>query len=158
MADWTHLMIHCTWTPPSFDVQREHLEKWHLEENGWSRLGYSLFIPRSGKLDILIPFDKDDVIDSWEISNGAAGWNGRTKHMCWAGGRSEGGNVHDNRTFGQHSMLEAMVNIHVMLFPQIKIIGHNQVNANKSCPSFDVPKWCREIGLKEINIDSKIYF
>ena len=158
MADWTHLMIHCSATPPSMDVKRKHLIQWHIDQNGWSRLGYSMLIERSGMLDILIPFDNDDVIDSWEISNGASGWNGRTKHICWAGGQDEDGNRQDNRTYSQHVMMQGVVEILVMLYPNIKLIGHNQVNDHKFCPSFDVPKWCREIGLKEKNIDSKKYF
>lgn len=158
MANWTHLMVHCTWTKASFDVKRSDLEQWHLVENGWSRVGYSLFVERSGHLDILIPFDKDDVIDSWEISNGAAGWNGRTKHICWAGGMSDDEKVQDNRVVSQHMMLEGVVKILIMLYPKIKLIGHNQVNKHKGCPSYDVPKWAKEIGLRTKNIDSKIYF
>ena len=152
MGKFTHLMIHCADTPESFDVRPEHIEQWHLVERGWSRVGYSMLIRRSGKLDILIPFDRDDIIESWEISNGARGWNGRTKHICWAGGK---GNI-DNRTIGQQHMLEAVVKLIVMLYPDIQVIGHNQVS-QKYCPSFDVPEWCKEIGLSSANIDFHNY-
>ena len=150
-------MIHCSATPSSFDVRPEDIHKWHIEERGWSRVGYSMFIRRSGKLDILIPFDRDDVIDSWEISNGAKGWNGRTKHICWAGGTGRSQTIaEDNRTVGQQNMLEAVVKMLIMLYPDIKVIGHNQV-AQKFCPSFSVPEWAKEIGLSSNNIDFHQY-
>ena len=138
-------MIHCSDTPASFDVTPEHLHKWHIEENNWSRLGYSLLVKRNAKLNILIPFDRDDVIDSWEISNGARGWNGRTKHLCWAGGRGAGG-AEDNRTHEQKLVMEATVKMLVMLCPDIKLIGHNQVS-KKYCPSFNVPEWAESVGI-----------
>jgi len=39
-------------------------------------------------------------------------------------------------------------------FPDAKVAGHNQF-AQKACPSFDVPKWAKEIGIKEKNIYRK---
>lgn len=145
-------MIHCSDTPDHYEVTPEHIRKWHIQERGWSRVGYSMLIERSGKLDILIPFDRDDVIDSWEISNGARGWNGRTKHICYAGGAYG----IDNRTDEQVVVMAAVVRMLVMLYPDIKLIGHNQVST-KYCPSFDVPAWAREIGILPKNIDDKTY-
>ena len=152
MGKFTHLMIHATDTPASFDVTPEHIRKWHIEENGWSRVGYSMLIERSAKLDMLIPFDRDDVIESWEISNGARGWNGRTKHLCWAGGAS---NI-DNRTDSQKAVLAAIAEFIVMFYPDVKLIGHNQVS-EKDCPSFYVPTWAESIGISPKNIDYKQY-
>lgn len=156
--DWTHLMIHCSDTPPSFDVTRKEIEQWHIKENGWSRVGYSVLFLRDGRTDILIPWDKDDDIDRWELSNGAAGWNGKTKHFCWAGGREQfKKEAEDNRTLGQKAALEASVKLTIMLWPQIKLIGHNQVHPTKYCPSFNVPAWGRGIGIENKNIDDRIY-
>jgi N-acetylmuramoyl-L-alanine amidase len=155
---WTHLMIHCAASRPSLDVTPEHIRKWHIEGRGWSRVGYSHLFRRSGQMDILIPYDRDDQIDSWEISNGARAWNGFTKHICYAGGvkESDGKTPEDNRTSEQRAAMDCLVKVLIMLYPDIKLIGHNQV-ANKACPSFDVPTWAREIGISEKNIDSKIY-
>lgn len=33
-------------------------------------------------------------------------------------------------------------------FPSVKIIGHNQIAA-KACPSFDVQKWLKSIGINK---------
>ncbi len=157
MGKFTHLMIHCSATPATFDVRPKHITQWHIKERGWSRVGYSMLIRRSGRLHILIPFDRDDIIESWEISNGAIGWNGRTKHICWVGGTTKNPmEADDNRTVGQQHMLEAVVEILIMLYPDIKLIGHNQVS-KKFCPSFDVPEWCKSIGVSSKNIDFHKY-
>lgn len=150
-------MIHCTATPSHLQVKPAHINKWHLEERGWSRVGYSMLVERTGKLDILIPFDNDDVIESWEISNGARGWNGRTKHIAWAGGINSAGNAEDNRTGEQKRVLEAVVKLLVTMYPDICVIGHNQVS-EKFCPSFDVPYWAQnEAEIHTDNIDYGTY-
>lgn len=157
MADWTHFMLHCSDTPSEFDVKRHHLEKWHLIERKWSRLGYSMLWERSGELDLLIPWDKDDVIESWEISNGAAGWNGRTKHGVYAGGQGKFGGPEDNRTDEQKASMSTSIKMLIQYHPKIKIIGHYQVNRHKYCPSFNVADWCASIGIPEENIDRHQY-
>ena len=153
MAEFTHLMIHCADTPANKWFDRKDIEKWHLQERGWSRVGYSVLFTIDGRQDILIPFDKDDIIESWEISNGAKGWNGSTKHICYIGGK---GGI-DTRTDAQKVAMENFVKLHVMLWPDVKLIGHNQVNAVKYCPSFDVAQWALSIGIRPEFIDDKKY-
>lgn len=146
-------MLHCSDTPDGFDVTPKHIDRWHIEERGWSRVGYSILVGLYN-VWILIPFDRDEEIDSWEISNGARGWNGHSKHICYAGGK----NNLDTRTGYQFGALEAVVKTIITMYPDIKVIGHNQVNEHKYCPSFDVPEWCRKIGLGSENVDNKIYY
>lgn len=155
---FTHLMIHCSATPSDVWFDRKDIEKWHLEERGWSRVGYSALFLLDGKIDILIPFDKDDVIDSWEISNGARGWNGKTRHICYIGGLDDRNNLKskDTRSFEQLIAMETFVKMHTMLWPSVKLIGHNQVS-KKDCPSFSVPDWCEHIGINKDCIDYNIY-
>lgn len=157
MAKFTHLMWHCTATKRGRHYDRSHIERWHLVERGWSRVGYSALVLLSGDFDILIPHDKDDVIESWELSNGAKGWNGRTKHLCYVGGLDfYGKEPMDTRTTHQAKVMAAITKIYTMLWPDIKVIGHNQVSP-KACPSFDVPDWCEQIGIPEKNIDWGFY-
>ena len=155
--NWTHFMIHATDTSPTYNMTRKDLDKWHIIENKWLRYGYAMLIERIKGLDILIPFDRDDVIDSWEISNGARGWNGRTKHIAWAGGKGTDGKAEYNMTTIQESCLTTVCRLIVMLYPQIKLIGHNQVHPTKYCPSFDVRKYAKAIGIPDKNIDFHKY-
>ncbi|MTI33313.1 N-acetylmuramoyl-L-alanine amidase [Xanthovirga aplysinae] len=157
--NFTHLMIHCSATPEGMWFDRTDIERWHLQERGWSKVGYSGLFLLDGTLDLLIPFDRDDSISSWEISNGARGWNGRSRHICYIGGLAKNGRTtKDTRTVEQLVALENFVKMHTMLWPKVKLIGHNQVNATKDCPSFDVSQWAQSIGIPSSLIDSNIYY
>jgi N-acetylmuramoyl-L-alanine amidase len=157
MGKLQYLVIHCTATPEGREVSVEDIEKWHLEGRGWSRVGYSDLIQLDGKLLNLIPFDQDDNVDPWELSNGALGYNGKARHVVYSGGcanltLSDGKRpAKDTRTPAQYVALATYVLYTVLRHPDIKVIGHNQISS-KDCPSFDVPKWCKSIGLHSKNI------
>ncbi len=48
----------------------------------------------------------------------------------------------------QQNAMEHYVKDFHSRFPDVKIIGHNQVAA-KACPSFDVPAWLKSIGIEQ---------
>lgn len=156
MGKFTHLMWHCSATRRGQWIDRSHIEQWHIKGRGWSRVGYSGLVLLNGAFDILIDHDKDDIIESWEISNGARGWNGRTKHLCYIGGVESSREPADTRTITQERVMEAITKMYVMLWPDIKVIGHNQVS-RKDCPSFNVSEWAKIIGISEKNIDRRNY-
>ena len=145
MRKLKYLIIHCTDTPAGRKVTRQMIEQWHIKERGWSRVGYSDMIHLDGKLENLIPFNQDDKVDSWEVSNGAAGYNSKSRHVVYVGGK--GG---DTRTFEQKETLLIYVKYMLIRHPDIKIIGHNEVSS-KLCPAFDVKKWCLENCINEKN-------
>lgn len=147
MKKLEYLIIHCTDTPEGREIYKKDIEQWHLKERGWSRVGYSDLIQLDGTIVNLIEFDQDDTVDPWEISNGASGYNSISRHVVYAGG----GKGVDTRTLEQRKALEVYVKYNLLRFPNIKVIGHNQVST-KQCPSFDVPKWLREIGIPSKNI------
>ena len=153
MGKFTHIMIHCTDTPSGREVSKEDLEQWHIKERGWSRLGYAGIWHLDGEFEVLTPFDEDGEIESWEITNGARGWNGRTRHFVYSGG----GNNVDTRTVYQLAKMRSTLIQELHYNPAIKIIGHNQVSS-KYCPSFDVPKWCEIIRIPKENIDYATYY
>ncbi len=146
MSKLIYLVIHCTDTPAGREIYKRDIEQWHLKERGWSRVGYSDLIQTNGKLVNLIPFNQNDIVDNWEISNGAKGYNGVARHVVYAGGK--GG---DTRTRQQKNSLELYVKYMILRHPHIKVIGHNQVST-KTCPSFNVAFWLRSIGVSEKNI------
>ena len=141
-----YLVIHCTYTPAFREITKEDIERWHIKENGWSRVGYNDMIHLDGSLENLIECDQDDTVDQWEIANGVRGFNGISRHVVYVGGK--GG---DTRTNDQYRTLAVYCHYTVLRHSHIKIIGHNQVS-NKSCPSFDVPTFLRKISISEKNI------
>ena len=158
MQKLKYLIIHCTATPECREVTKADIERWHLEERGWSRVGYSDMVHLHGHLENLIPFDQDGHIDPWEISNGAKGYNSISRHIVYVGGCSnekeewmEYYPAKDTRTPEQLNTLEIYIKYTILRHPDIKVIGHNQV-ANKSCPSFNVTFWLQSIGVDQKNI------
>jgi N-acetylmuramoyl-L-alanine amidase len=161
MGKLTHLFIHCSATYQGQNWKADDIKRWHTAPKekggrGWRKSGYSDVILLDGTVETLHDFDADDYVESWEITNGARGWNGRSRHWCYIGGLDKNGRPADTRTPEQRMVMAAMIKMHIRMTPDIKIIGHNQVAA-KACPSFDVPTWLREIGIPEKNIDDKNY-
>lgn len=161
MKKLTHLMIHCSATKENQHFTEEDIRRWHTSPvsqggRGWSKPGYSEVFLLTGETRSLFNYDADDYVQSWEISNGASGWNGHTRHICYIGGVGSDGKPKDTRTDGQLISMATYIKLTLKLMPQLKLIGHNQVSA-KACPSFDVRKWAKSIGIKDENIDSNLY-
>ena len=153
MSKLKFLIIHCTDTPEGRPISSADIRQWHIVENGWSKVGYADMIHLDGVLENLTPFNQDDTVDNFEITNGARGYNGVARHVVYVGGR-RGGKPFDTRTNEQWDSLEAYVRYTVLRHPNILIGGHNQFSS-KDCPSFDVPYWLKSICIEEKNIYRK---
>lgn len=116
---------------------------------GWKQVGYTDLFKLDGTVERLVQNNEDANVDPWEITNGATGYNGISRHIVYAGGVSKDGKTpKDTRTAGQLKALEEYVKDFHNRFPEVKIIGHNQIAA-KACPSFDVQKWLKSIGINK---------
>lgn len=157
------LIIHCTATPEGRAVSKDDIIRWHTNPlskggRGWKRPGYSDIVTLDGDLVNIIPFNTDDFVDLWEISNGVAGLNGNSRHIVYAGGMDkEGKTSKDTRTKQQLETLEVYVKFTIKRHPKIQVLGHNEApNAHgKACPSFNTGEWLRSIGVSEENIFRK---
>ena len=156
MGDLKYLVIHCTATPEGRDVTKEEIITWHTapkpKGRGWSRAGYSDLIMLDGSLVNIMPFDQDNEVEWSELTNGAIGINGISRHIVYAGGCDKNMKAEDTRTEEQLIALETYVKYTVLRHPEIKVAGHNQF-ANKACPSFDTIEWLKSIGIKDKNIN-----
>jgi len=159
MGELKYLVIHCTATPEGREVTSEEINRWHTNPKskggrGWSRVGYSELIHLDGNIETLIDYNDDNIVQPWELSNGAKGINSVSRHIVYAGGTDKKGKAKDTRTQAQKDALEMYVKAHTTLQPKWKVSGHNQFAA-KACPSFDTVEWCKSIGLKDKNIYKK---
>lgn len=152
MAKLLYLVIHCTATPEgrevtSADIRRMHTAPVSEGGRGWKQVGYTDIIHLDGKVERLVANNEDANVDSWEITNGATGYNSVSRHVVYAGGMTKDMKApKDTRTPAQRKAMEEYVRDFHRRFPTVKIIGHNEVAA-KACPSFDVQAWLREISL-----------
>lgn len=153
MGALRYLVIHCTATPEgrevtSGDIRRAHLAPKSEGGRGWKQVGYTDLIHLDGRVERLVANNEDAEVDPWEVTNGAKGYNGVSRHIVYAGGCDKTMTPKDTRTAAQKAALAAYVKDFHRHFPAVKIIGHNEVAA-KACPSFDVQAWLKEIGIEQ---------
>ena len=68
--------------------------------------------------------------------------------LCMPEDAADGKTPKDTRTASQKKALEKYVKDFHRRFPDVRIVGHNELAA-KACPSFDVQKWLKEIGINQ---------
>ena len=151
-----YLIIHCTATKEGKRVTGDDIRNWHLSPvseggRGWKQVGYRQLIRLDG-IEKLVGDNGDEFIDPWEITNGVAGYNSKSIHICYAGGLDENGKPKDTRNPLQKRLMEGVVLNYIKKYPWIKVGGHYQLDKNKACPCFDVPKWLKGIGVTDKNI------
>lgn len=153
MAKLKYLVLHCTATPEGRDVTSAQIRQWHTSPvgaggRGWKQVGYTDLIHLDGKVERLVNNNEDANVDPWEITNGAKGYNSVSRHVVYAGGCDSKMNPKDTRTAAQLKAMEDYVRDFHRRFPDVRIIGHNEIAA-KACPSFDVQKWLKSIGINQ---------
>lgn len=153
MAKLKYLVIHCTATPEGRDVTSAQIRKWHTSPvsaggRGWKQVGYTDLIHLDGRVERLVNNNEDANVDPWEITNGAKGYNSISRHIVYAGGCDKSNKPKDTRTAAQEKALIAYVKDFHRRHPSVRIIGHNEIAA-KACPSFDVQKWLKSIGINQ---------
>lgn len=149
------LIMHCLYTPEGREVSADEVLLWHTGpksegHRGWSRPGYRTITHLDGSKSILWNHTMDGTLEGWEITNGAYGYNQRAIHLAYVGGKRNG-EYADTRTKAQREMDEYDIFSYIDLNPDIKVGGHNQLS-KKQCPCYNVPDFCRSIGVKEKNI------
>jgi N-acetylmuramoyl-L-alanine amidase len=150
-----YLIIHCTATPEGMEITGDKIRAWHTDPKpkgrGWRKVGYTDLIKLDGTIENLTPFDQDDDVEGFEVTNGAKGLNGDSRHIVYAGGCDKNMKPKDTRTFDQLEVLEAYVKVFLSRHPDCQVLGHNQVSS-KDCPSFNVPEWLESINIPSQNI------
>lgn len=146
-----YLIIHCTATPEGREVTAREIRSWHTDPvckggRGWKQVGYTDMFHLDGDIERLVENNEDSYVDGWEITNGAKGYNSKSRHVVYVGGLSKKGTPKDTRTPEQKKAMEGYVKDFHERFPSVRIIGHRDVAA-KDCPCFDVAQWLKEIGL-----------
>ena len=89
-ASTEYIVIHCSATKPSMDVDAETIRNWHVNERGWRDIGYHKVIKRNGDVE-----DGRDVRDSGAH---AAGYNSKSVGVCMVGGMAEDNSAENNFT------------------------------------------------------------
>lgn len=132
-----YIIIHCSATPPKMDIGRKEIDRWHRQK-GWLKIGYHFVIRRNGTVE--------KGRDLSEAGAHAVGYNDRSLGICLIGGVNDQMKAEANFTQAQWSALIRLLKELKALYPDAKIIGHNEV-ASKSCPSFNVQEWLKTVAI-----------
>ena len=130
----TYIVIHCSQTRPSQDIGAKEIDKWH-RQNGWLKIGYGKVIRRNGEVE---QGRRDD-----EVQAHVRGYNHTSFGLCLVGGANEEDwkLPEDNFTAEQWETLKAQLTRLVELYPNARIVGHYDLDKNKTCPNFDVQNY-----------------
>lgn len=130
------IIIHCLDTYHDQDVGVTDVRRWHVEERGWSDIGYHYLIRQSGAYELGRDLDNDGDVDE-EVGAHAFGYNGNSIGIALAGGKARDGGQAFNFRYEQLLQLVHLVKFLKTRYPDAEVIGHNEVS-NKDCPMFDV--------------------
>lgn len=128
----TKIIVHCADTPTSMDIGVREIARWHVEENGWSAIGYNWVIRRSGAIEGGRDLDNDGDFNE-ETGAHAKGFNTESIGICLVGGK--GG---FNFTYEQVEALKDLIDDIEDEYGPMEILGHRDLDSHKTCPSFDV--------------------
>lgn len=129
-----HIIIHCSATKPSMDIGLRDISIWHKQQ-GWLACGYHYIIRRDGTVEAGRPHD---VVGSHVRNH-----NNNSVGVCMVGGVDDKLKPENNFTAEQWKALNQIVAKLEALYPAAKVVGHNDFDKGKACPSFKVSDWLR---------------
>jgi N-acetyl-anhydromuramyl-L-alanine amidase AmpD len=127
-----YLTIHCSATPGNSTATIETVRRWHVEDNGWSDIGYHFVIERNGSIEDGRPLTRQGAH--------TYGHNQDNIGICLMGGVDSQMNPEDNFTDVQWDALRYLISYLSGIYgiKEENIKGHRDWGAKKACPSFDV--------------------
>lgn len=131
-----HIVIHCSATKPTMDIGAREIRMWHKQQ-GWLDVGYHFIIRRDGTVEEGRPVDT--------IGSHVKNHNSNSVGVCLVGGVDEKMKPEANFTDAQWAALDAKVLELRKLYPTASVKGHNEFDAGKACPSFNVQSWLKSI-------------
>ena len=140
MRPLDEIIVHCSATPPGWrkdqatDQKVAEIRRWHVEERGFSDIGYHYLIDRDSTL-----------VEGRPIERAGAHVKGRNKTtigVCLLGGQGSSATdaFEDHFTAEQDRALRELIMELRTSFGDLKVSGHNQYAA-KACPGFKVGLW-----------------
>jgi len=115
--DW--VVLHCS--DSDYPKQDANWINGIHKDRGWNKIGYTYFIPFSGIIE------RGRGLD--EPTAAAKGYNYNGIHICLAGRKNF------NET--QFESLRTLLILLKHLCPKAKLVGHCELNKNKTCPNYN---------------------
>jgi len=128
------IVIHCSQTRPSQSIGAKEIDRWH-RERGWLQIGYHKVIKRDGIVE------DGRALDA--IGAHVREHNHHSIGICIVGGGKENNwkEAEDNFTGETWESLKKLLEELVLKYPEAKIVGHYDLDSNKTCPNFNVQEY-----------------
>jgi len=155
MRNIEKIIVHCSATKPdwmkgsSAEDQLKEIRRWHVEDNGWSDIGYHIYIARCGEIIFARPMEIQGAHTKGE--------NRDSIGICLAGGfgSSSEDSAVDHYTPEQlASLWTAIKSLRTLHGRKLKVKGHNEYS-NKACPGFPVARWMAGQTISQTSTPSK---
>jgi N-acetylmuramoyl-L-alanine amidase len=125
------IVIHCADTFADMDIGLKEITQWHLQR-GFSDVGYHYIIRRDGSVET----GRSELVMGAHVQ----GHNHDSLGVCVVGGKARNGEQACNFTSAQWITLakltKALKDVH-----QCDVVGHNDLDPSKTCPTFDAKSW-----------------
>lgn len=125
-------IIHCAYTKASMDIGAMEIRRWHIDDRGWSDIGYHYVIRRDGELENGRPVA--------HVGAHCKGHNRDSIGICLVGGMNDDGAPEFNFTADQFATLRHLKHSLDQQYHGIEWHGHREYS-DKACPCFDVGQW-----------------
>lgn len=136
MRDINKIILHCSATREGQDISTETIRGWHVNERGWSDIGYHYVILLDGTVDKARPVERQGAH--------VRGHNKGSIGICYVGGCDADMNPKDTRTDLQKDSLTELISYLMDSYEDATLHGHNEFSS-KACPSFNVKEEYKEL-------------
>lgn len=124
MNEIKYIVVHCADTPNDREVTAEEIHDWH-KDRGWDGIGYHKVIRRDGTIENGRP-------DYWPGAH-VKGHNHHSLSVCLIG--------RDKYTDEQYASLTDVITDWLSDHPGADVVGHYQLDSDKTCPNFSVTEF-----------------
>lgn len=128
-----YIVVHCSATYARMNWGAAEIEDVHVNQNGWSHIGYHYVIKRDGEIQQPLGINTPGIH--------ARGFNRNSIAVCWIGGLADNNEPEDNRTHDQKLSLMDTLEVLKSYYPDAQVVGHCDLpGVTKACPCFNVKK------------------
>lgn len=144
----SRVIVHCSYTDwDKASVTAETIRRWHVDDNGWSDIGYHFVIQRSGYIEAGRDLERSGAH--------TRGFNHDSIGICLIGGRTRIptdkqepllGDVSTASEWYSKEQLQALYSM-LLIYKEagLELAGHNQFTDHKECPCFLVPPFFNSV-------------
>tara|TARA_R110002095_G_scaffold188876_1_gene166416 strand:- start:208 stop:633 length:426 start_codon:yes stop_codon:yes gene_type:complete len=136
MRDINKIILHCSATREGQNISTETIRGWHVNERGWSDIGYHFVVLLDGTVDKARPIKRQGAH--------VRGKNKGSIGICYIGGCDADMNPKDTRNEAQKKSLEELISYLMESYDDATLHGHNEFSS-KACPSFNVQEIYKEL-------------